>query len=341
MKKRIVSQGLAGVFAAAMVFGSVVMPLNVQAEESAEDAVIDVVVVGEKEAEVTVAEEGIGENAIVEGESLAEESAKVEAQKWALESAEPVIEGFMHFEYSHLQDRAFQARPAMNLIHHIFGINDGNSLRTITIDGRTFDYLKHEWNLSYIQQIPMAPVSDDPLGLLEELEAWIELLMPLLNVYTEVTEQLATEGSQLNNNLSNTETRAVQSFMDKEVTTFLGQTKFTAEELKEMSNRLQNILALDYVPGVGETVNEENGTDKAENTDNGTTNSATDNTINSTTNTADTQANSSKQNDITGKAAKVTAPNTGDVATTMMYGSLVFLASGVIATLVIRKKKVA
>jgi len=339
MKKRIVSQGLTGVLAAAMVLGSVVMPLNVQAEESTEDTVVEVVLAEEVEEDVIAVGEVTEENTVIEDESLTEEDAEnveVEMQEYVLENSPDTAQ--VKPLGAHHQEALNLGRFLAHKFDAIMGVYDREQLRW---GGATFNFRAYAAELKYLMDHVefVEPFYDgDEERKIESLTTHVNdrsmEIDPVWNVVDQLQQIQSLEWSPSINStspLTPSEYAALDTYLNQLVNRLATQESFTPVELDTISDELWNILQLNYIPGYGAI-----GTGANNNTAN---NATTNNTT--TTNNAETQSNASTQSDTTGKSAKVTAPNTGDMANAIMYTGLALLAIGAIATVAIRKKRVA
>ena len=329
MKKRVVNQGLTGMLVAAMVFGSVIMPLNVQAEESADGVVVKEVLTEE--------------NTIIRDEALME----VEAQGFVLEEyviADDEAEIQRLYEEQSLVVSDFCY--AWDLFDRVWGnVHDWD--RHVMND--LYDWMVGEHRLGSSSwredtlidmQITHAANMRKYGTMRDDIGTWITTAESVATLQGA----LSSPGSRLNKSLSSDEIKNIEVFVDE----FLALPRYTEENLNTMTELTWEILALTYVPGVdtsGNGANDNtitNGDTQTNGTNNSNTiNTDTQNNASAQTNDANKQANPSPQSNTPTTSGKVSAPNTGDMANVIMYASLALLASGVIATLVIRKKRLA
>jgi hypothetical protein len=339
MKKRIVSQGLTGVLAAAMVLGSVVMPLNVQAEESTEDIVVEVVLA---EEDMIAAEEVTEENTVIEDESLTEEDAEnveVEMQEYVLENS-PASDQVAQRE----EQRQKFIGSVRTLRVRIFDIWRAIGETEPEADGVILPLISYEAQAVMIDEILTQLSVTDAFAerTLDTYSTWIpavtieiDPLWTLSDLFGQVWVGINVDNEREELPLNAAEREAVETYFTQLTERLRTQQHYTSAEIATITDELWNILELNHIPGYG-------AIEAGANNNTANNNTANNNTANnSTTNNAETQANASTQTDASGKSAKVTAPNTGDMANAIMYASLVLLASGAIATVAIRKKRVA
>ena len=337
MKKRIVSQGLTGVLAAAMVLGSVVMPLNVQAEESTEDTVVEVVLAEEVEEDVIAVEEMTEENTVIEDESLTEEDAEkveVEMQEYVLENNPTSAQ---------VAQREEQLQSIIGSSHtvelRLWWMMERAGLLNPHVDGEMIPLDSYWHQTRMIRDLLGELVITDAMAqrTLDTYAQWFETVMieidplwTLTDLYVQISDSIGVDSRSDRLPLNAAEREAVETYFTQLTERLSTQQHYTSAEIATITDELWNILELNHIPGYGAI---EAGANN---------NTANNNTANnSTTNNAETQANASTQTDASGKSAKVTAPNTGDMTNAITYVSLALLASGVIATIAIRKKSVA
>jgi len=353
MRKRRVNQGLTGILAAAMLFGSVVMPLNVLAEdvlEATEEMVIEEVLTEEitLAQQEDVRESMLGEEAFLMSGEI--EAAVQPETNWLtdsigwLGSVIYVLETQQPFWFDTREGLAW-AQLTMQEWEDILEAHRASGALELVVEPHMVDrlqalynYMDVQWHINSIyQEMNHVALSASETAVINNrithiVEGMSSLALPqeadFIGLWLEYARETLTIIEEGNYDLHDADSPL--SLTNKLVTIAemdYKESDYSADSWRALQDAIAHAEAVVNNPFAtqSEMENALNVLAAAEKA-----------LVKVTT---DTESNASTQAVATGTTAKVTAPNTGDVANTIMYGGFAFLAGGVIVVLAIRKKR--